>query len=219
MKRAIFTAGLRTPFGRAFKGAYLDTRADDLLVELLRSQVDAHPEFVSAGVDDLVVGCAYPEGEQGFNVARMAALGAGLEVPGVTVNRLCASSLEAVSMAAARARSGWGNLFLTAGIESMSRIPRRGASFSESDLIQASSPHAYIAMGNTGCRSPRANARAPRPILLGRHLIDSGIEPGPKMGQILEAAFEAQLDGQFDDLEGALAWLEQEFRGQEPGNP
>ena len=149
MKRAIFTAGLRTPFGRAFKGAYLDTRADDLLVELLRSQVDAHPEFVSEGVDDLVVGCAYPEGEQGFNVARMAALGTGLEVPGVTVNRLCASSLEAVSVAAARVGCGWGNLFLTAGIESMSRIPRRGGGFSESDHIKDISPQAYILMGTT----------------------------------------------------------------------
>ncbi len=149
MKRAIFTAGLRTPFGRAFKGVYRDTRADDLLVELLRFQVGAHPEFVSEGVDDLVVGCAYPEGEQGFNVARMAALGTGLEVPGVTVNRLCASSLEAVSIAAARVGCGWGHFFLTAGIESMSRIPRRGAGFSESDRIKDISPHAYILMGNT----------------------------------------------------------------------
>jgi len=149
VKRAIFTAGLRTPFGRAFKGAYKDTRADDLLVELLHAQTEAHPKFVSHGIDDLVVGCAYPEGEQGFNVARMAALGVGLEVPGATVNRLCASSLEAVSMAAARVACGWGNLFLTAGIESMSRIPRRGGSFSESDRIQTASPQAYIAMGDT----------------------------------------------------------------------
>ncbi len=149
MKRAIFTAGLRTPFGRAFKGAYKDTRADDLLVELLRSQVGSHPEFVSRGVDDLVVGCAYPEGEQGFNVARMAALGVGLEVPGVTVNRLCASSLEAVSMAAAQIGCGWGDLYLTAGIEAMSRIPRRGAGFSESDRIKETSPQAYITMGET----------------------------------------------------------------------
>lgn len=149
MKLAIFTAGLRTPFGRAFKGSYKETRADDLLVELLRSQVGAYPEFVSQGVDDLLVGCAYPEGEQGFNVARMAALGAGLEVPGATVNRLCASSLEVVSMAAARVACGWGKLFLTAGIESMSRIPRRGGGFSESDRIKETSPQAYISMGET----------------------------------------------------------------------
>lgn len=149
MKRPIFAAGLRTPFGRAFKGAYKDTRADDLLVELLRTQVNTHPELVSCGVDDLVVGCAYPEGEQGFNVARMATLGTELEVPGVTINRLCASSLEAVSMAAARVGCGWGNIFLTAGIESMSRIPRRGAGFSESDRIKDTAPQAYITMGDT----------------------------------------------------------------------
>jgi acetyl-CoA acyltransferase len=79
----------------------------------------------------------------------MAALGTGLEVPGVTVNRLCASSLEAVSVAAARVGCGWGNLFLTAGIESMSRIPRRGGGFSESDRIKDLSPQAYILMGTT----------------------------------------------------------------------
>ena len=149
MKRAIFTAGLRTPFGRAFKGAYKDTRADDLLVELLLAQVGAHGAFVHHGIDDLVVGCAYPEGEQGFNVARSAALGVGLEIPGVTVNRLCASSLEAVSIAAARVTCGWGSLYLTAGIESMSRIPRRGATFSESERIKETSPQAYIQMGDT----------------------------------------------------------------------
>ena len=149
VKHALFTAGLRTPFGRAFKGAYKETRADDLLVELLRTQIAVHPNFVSQGVDDLLVGCAYPEGEQGFNVARMAALGAGLEVPGATVNRLCASSLEVVSMAAARVACGWGDVFLTAGIEAMSRIPRRGGGFSESDGIKESSPQAYISMGDT----------------------------------------------------------------------
>ena len=149
MKRTLFTGGLRTPFGRAFKGAYKDTRADDLLVELLQAQVESRPEYASFGIDDLVVGCAYPEGEQGFNVARMAALGTGLEVPGITVNRLCASSLEAVSVAAARVACGWGKLFLVAGIESMSRIPRRGANFSESEKIREVAPLAYISMGDT----------------------------------------------------------------------
>jgi acetyl-CoA acetyltransferase len=94
VERALFTAGLRTPFGRAFKGAYKETRADDLLVELLTAQLAANPDLAESHVEDLLVGCAYPEGEQGFNVARMASLGAGLNTPGVTVNRLCASSLE-----------------------------------------------------------------------------------------------------------------------------
>ncbi len=140
VKRALFTDGRRTPFGRAFKGAYQDIRADDLLVELLQHQVARHPDWVTHGVDDLLVGCAYPEGEQGYNVARAAALGVGLQVPGATVNRLCASSLEAVTMAAARVRSGWGHLFLTAGIEAMSRVPRRGAGFSESDRVKRICP-------------------------------------------------------------------------------
>jgi acetyl-CoA acetyltransferase family protein len=149
VERALFTAGLRTPFGRAFKGAYKETRADDLLVELLTAQLAANPDLAESHVEDLLVGCAYPEGEQGFNVARMASLGAGLNTPGVTVNRLCASSLEVVSMAAARIAAGWGDVYLTAGIEAMSRIPRRGAGFSESDRIKATCEQAYINMGNT----------------------------------------------------------------------
>jgi acetyl-CoA acetyltransferase family protein len=149
VQRALFTAGLRTPFGRAFKGAYKDTRADDLLVELLSAQLAANPDLAENGAEDLLVGCAYPEGEQGYNVARMAALGIGLDAPAVTVNRLCASSLEVVAMAAARIAAGWGDSFLTAGLEAMSRIPRRGAGFSESDRIKATCEHAYIAMGNT----------------------------------------------------------------------
>jgi acetyl-CoA acyltransferase len=82
-------------------------------------------------------------------VARAAALGAGLPLPGATINRLCASSLEAVAVAASRIRSGWGELYLTAGIESMSRIPRRGAGFTESDRIKRACPVAYINMGET----------------------------------------------------------------------
>ncbi len=155
MARAIFTAGLRTPFGRALKGAYRDVRADDLLVELLRAHFpdtgDSPWRSIvdQVGLDDVIVGCAYPEGEQGFNVARMAALGTGLAAPGMTVNRLCASSLEAVAIAASRIESGWGKVYLTAGLESMSRVPRRGANFSESEQILATAPEAYIGMGDT----------------------------------------------------------------------
>ena len=149
MPKAIFTSGLRTPFGRSFKGAYRDVRADDLLVEMLNAQASRSPELWNSGAEDLIVGCAYPEHEQGYNVGRLAALGAGLEVPGMVVNRLCASSLEAVAVAAARVKASWGTKFLTAGIESMSRIPRRGANFSESESIKAVNEHAYISNGQT----------------------------------------------------------------------
>jgi len=149
MNKPIFTAGLRTPFGRAFKGAYKDVRADDLLVEILDAQSRKHIQLWQQGPEDLIVGCAYPEHEQGYNIGRMAALGVGLDVPGVTVNRLCASSLEAVAIAGARIAAGWGDIYLTAGIESMSRIPRRGANFSESRRIKATTPLAYTPNGET----------------------------------------------------------------------
>jgi acetyl-CoA acyltransferase len=149
MNKPIFTAGLRTPFGRAFKGAYKDVRADELLVEILDAQSKKHAELWRQGPEDLIVGCAYPEHEQGYNIGRMAALGAGLQVPGMTVNRLCASSMEAVAIAGARIAAGWGHCYLTAGIESMSRIPRRGANFSESARIKNTTPLAYTPNGET----------------------------------------------------------------------
>ncbi len=149
MNSAIFTAGLRTPFTRAFKGAYVDTRPDDLLVALVEASRRRAPEVWTHPADDLYVGCAYPEGEQGYNLARMVSIGASLDLPGATINRLCASSLEAVAVAAARVRCGWGENFLVAGVESMSRIPRRGSGFSESAAIVAACAEAYIPNGMT----------------------------------------------------------------------
>ncbi|MEO1497348.1 MAG: thiolase family protein [Planctomycetota bacterium] len=149
MAKALFVGGLRTPFGRAFKGGLKDVRPDDLLTDLLKEQTRRLPAFAEAGVDDVIVGCAYPEGEQGYNLARMAALGAGLEAPGQTLNRLCASSLEGAAIAATRVMAGWGRSYLVGGVESMSRVPRRGANFSESDAIKAACELAYIPMGET----------------------------------------------------------------------
>lgn len=139
--------GARSAFTRAGRGAYKDTRPDDLLVALLR-----HCELGAWPLEDLIVGCAYPEGEQGYNLARMAALGAGLALPGVTVNRLCASSLEALAQGAARIACGQARCVGVAGVESMSRVARRGAHFSESAAIRASAPEAYIQMGETAER-------------------------------------------------------------------
>ncbi len=149
MNTAVFTGGLRTPFARAFKGSYAGTRPDDLMIELLNASRQRQPQLWRFPFEDLFVGCAYPEGEQGYNLARMVAIGADLDLPGATVNRLCASSLEAVVMAAARVRSGWGDRFLVGGIESMSRVPRRGSNFSESNKIKSVCPSAYITNGET----------------------------------------------------------------------
>lgn len=148
-----FVAGMRTPFGRAAKGMHAEVRPDDLLIELIQAHQSRYPHlWTEASVDDVLVGCAYPEGEQGYNLARMVSVGAGLDAPGVTINRLCASSLEAAAMAAARIRAGWGTRFLVAGVESMSRIPRRGANFSESERIKVANASAYIPNGDTAER-------------------------------------------------------------------
>ncbi|MCC7440203.1 MAG: thiolase family protein [Bdellovibrionales bacterium] len=148
-REAWFTAGLRTPFGRAGKGAYSTVRPDDLLSALLRENRRRFPGVWEHPPEDLIVGCAYPEGEQGYNVGRMAALGAGIEAPGATVNRLCGSALEATAIAAARIRGGLGERYLVGGVESMSRVVRRGAGFSESEAIKTACPTAYISMGET----------------------------------------------------------------------
>ncbi len=152
MNRAVFVAGLRTPFGRAGKGAFANTRPDDLAIELIRAHRVRYPGLWLTTPEDFVVGCAYPEGEQGYNLARMIAIGSGSDSPGVTVNRLCASSLEAAVIAAARIRAGWGQSYFVAGVESMSRIPRRGANFSESDQIKSTNASAYVPNGDTAER-------------------------------------------------------------------
>lgn len=149
MANPVFTAGMRTPFGRAFKGAYIDLRPDDLLVDLLNANAARYPKLWNHNAEDLVVGCAYPEGEQGYNVARMVSVGAGMDVPGMTVNRLCASSLEAAAIAAARVKAGWGRHYVVGGVESMSRIPRRGSNWTESDKIKAVYSDAYVPNGIT----------------------------------------------------------------------
>ena len=155
MQRAIFVAGLRTPFARSGKGAYADIRPDDLAIELVAAHRQRYPQLWQQPPEDFVIGCAYPEGEQGYNLARMIAIGSNVAAPGTTVNRLCASSLEAAVIAAARIRAGWGRRYWTAGVESMSRIPRRGANFSESEAIQRVNPLAYTPNGETAERVAR----------------------------------------------------------------
>lgn len=153
MNQAVFTGGLRTPFGKAKTGTYKDTRPDDLLSMLLSEQLNSKTNKwgidLKNQIQDVIVGTAYPEGEQGYNIGRVAGLGAGLNVPGMTVNRLCASSLEAVAQASLKVMTGMGDTFLVGGVESMSRIPRRGANFSESDNIKEENPNTYVTMGET----------------------------------------------------------------------
>ncbi|HYM81247.1 MAG TPA: thiolase family protein [Candidatus Limnocylindria bacterium] len=154
METAWICGATRTPFTRAGKGALAMARPDDLLAGLFQRLLADLPERARERVDDVIVGCAYPEAEQGRNVARAIALGAGLpdHVPAMTLTRLCASSLEATAIACAKVRLGEASLVLVGGVESMSRIPMGGVKPSPNPVWMEHRPDIYIAMGATAER-------------------------------------------------------------------
>jgi len=125
---AYIVAATRTPVGKAPRGAFRHTRPDSMLAHVLRSVLAQRPEIDPGRVDDVIVGCAMPEYEQGMNVARIGVLLAGLPdtVAGMTINRFCSSGLNAVSIAADRIRTGEADIMIAAGTESMSMIPMLG---------------------------------------------------------------------------------------------
>lgn len=125
MPEAVIVAATRSPIGRAFKGSLREMRPDDLAAQVVRAVLDKVPELDPTTIDDVVVGCGNPGGEQGFNIARVVAVLAGLKsVPGCTVARYCASSVQAMRMAAHAIRAGEGDAFVVAGVETVSRFDR-----------------------------------------------------------------------------------------------
>src|SRR5437867_3112420 len=150
-------AASRTPFARAGKGALAGTRPDDLLAALFRRLLEGLPGRAREEVDEVVVGCAYPEAEQGRNAARAIALAAGLpdHVPAMTLTRMCASSLEATAIACAKVRLGEASLVLVGGVESMSLIPIGGVKPSPNPELLERRPELYLAMGVTAERVAR----------------------------------------------------------------
>ncbi|HZS75301.1 MAG TPA: thiolase family protein [Ktedonobacteraceae bacterium] len=128
MPEAVIVSAVRTPIGRANKGALKDVRPDDLAALAVRAAVDRVPQLDRSLIEDVIIGCAFPEGEQGMNLARLVGALAGLPetAAGVTVNRFCASSLQAFNMAAQNIMLGLGDVFVAGGVESMSRVPMGG---------------------------------------------------------------------------------------------
>src|SRR5579864_1365352 len=128
MQEAVIVSALRTPIGRANKGVLKDVRPDDLIALTVRAAVERVPQLDRALIEDVIIGCAFPEGEQGMNLARLVGALAGLPetAGGVTVNRFCASSLQAVNMAAQSIMLGLGDVIIAGGVESMSRVPMGG---------------------------------------------------------------------------------------------
>ena len=127
-EQAYIVAARRTPIGKAPRGVFSTTRSDDLIVHVLKGAIADCGGLEGQQIDDLVVGCAMPEAEQGLNVARITALLAGLpdSVPGYTINRFCASGLQSVANAADRIRLGEADIVIAGGLESMSMIPMTG---------------------------------------------------------------------------------------------
>jgi acetyl-CoA acyltransferase len=154
MKDAYIISAVRTPVGKAFKGALRSTRPDELAASVITEVVARAPAVDAAQIDDVVLGCAMPEAEQGLNIARMAGLAAGLpqEVSGMTLNRFCASGLEAISYAATRIKLGEASLMIAGGAESMSLIPMGGNKVAPNLQLVESHPEYYIGMGLTAER-------------------------------------------------------------------
>ena len=157
MPEAVIVSAVRTPIGRAPKGALSTTRPDDLAAVAMRGALKKIPELKEAEIDDVILGCAQPEGEQGWNIARFAALRAQfpVEVPGVTVNRLCASGLEAIVQADLRIRAGGDRVVVAGGVESMSLLPFGGLKPSPNPWLADHYPAAILTMGLTAERVAR----------------------------------------------------------------
>jgi acetyl-CoA acyltransferase len=154
MSEAVIVSAVRTPVGRAPKGALSTSRPDDLAALAIRAALEKVPALNCTEVDDVILGCAQPEGEQGWDVARWAALRAGLpvDVPGVTVNRLCASGLEAVAQAHQRIRAGGERVVIAGGTETMSLLPFGGLKPSPNPWMAANYPASLLTMGLTAER-------------------------------------------------------------------
>ncbi len=149
LKKVYVVAAVRTPVGKAPRGVFKDVRPDDLLIHVLKSCLAKAPTLDPAAINDVIVGCAFPEAEQGMNMARIALLLAGLpnSVGGMTVNRFCASGLSAISIAANQIATGQGDVMIAAGAESMSMVPMMGNKPALNPLIFTNNQHGGIAYG------------------------------------------------------------------------
>jgi acetyl-CoA acyltransferase len=154
MREIVIVSAVRTPVGRAFKGALRATRPDELAAVAIQGALERVPQVDPKEIEDVILGCATPEAEQGMNVARIASLRAGLpvEVSAMTINRFCSSGLQAIAMAAERIMSGGADIIVAGGTESMSIIPMGGHKISPNPWLVDHYPDAYLNMGLTAER-------------------------------------------------------------------
>jgi len=147
---AYIIKGYRSAVGKAKKGGFKNYRSDDLAVDIIKYLMQTVPEIDPKTVDDVIVGCANPEGEQGLQIGRLiSARALGKEVPGMTINRYCASGLEAIAQAVAKIKAGFGSIYIAGGIESMSMIPMTGYKLAPSYKANLENINYHISMGHT----------------------------------------------------------------------
>lgn len=151
MQEAYVVAAVRTAIGKAPRGSLRNTRPDDLAATAIKGALSRVPGLDPKQIEDVVLGCAMPEGEQGMNVARIAVLRAGLpvDIPAATVNRMCASGLEAIAIIAQRIQTGQIDVGIAGGAESMSMVPMEGYIFKPNPTLAREYPDAYLGMGLT----------------------------------------------------------------------
>src|SRR6201997_4207849 len=151
MRDVVIVAAVRTPVGRAFKGTLRAPRPDEMAAVAIEGALERVPQLDPKEIEDVILGCAMPEAEQGMNVARIASLRAGLpvEVSALTINRFCSSGLQAIAMAAERIVSGGAEVIVAGGTESMSMIPMGGHKIAPNPALIDSNPDTYLSMGLT----------------------------------------------------------------------
>ncbi len=151
MKEAVIVSAVRTAVGRARRGTLADVRPDEMAAVVIKEVLNRAEPVKAEDVEDVIMGCAMPEGEQGLNVARVATLRAGLphSVPAQTVNRFCSSGLQTIALAGERIMAGFGTCIIAGGTESMSMVPMTGNKFAPNPWLAENYPEVYISMGQT----------------------------------------------------------------------
>jgi acetyl-CoA acyltransferase len=151
MREAVIVAGARTAVGKANKGTLRNTRPDELGAAVVADLMKRVPQVDPKEVEDVIIGCAFPEGEQGMNMARIIALRAGLptDVPGMTVNRFCSSGLQTIAIAAEKIMCGFADIMIAGGVESMSMVPMGGYKPAPNPYLMEHLPETYMSMGHT----------------------------------------------------------------------
>src|SRR3984957_40301 len=154
MKEVIIASAVRTAVGKAPRGTLRSTRPDDLAAVAIAGALERVPQLDKAEIEDVILGCAMPEAEQGLNVARVASFRAGLPITtsGMTINRYCASGLQSIALAADRIRAGSADVIVAGGVESMSYVPFGGNKISMNPWLVDNYPGSYLSMGLTAER-------------------------------------------------------------------